>query len=271
MRSLSYQELIKTNRNFRNLLGGQFVAELGAWFNFIAVLGLIRTISGASAIAAGTYFFCRILPFAFASPFAGTFVDRFSRRQVMIIADLTRVGFALSFLLVKAPQDLWIAYTATVLLSLFGAFFEGAKNATMPNLTGKEGLLAGTALIFSTRFLLMAIGSAMGGWAASIFGYQAAFVINALSFLVSAILVWRIPEEATRDNETGKRMADRTSRRPFLTEMREGLSYAFGNHFALTILMMNVIWAVGGGAVNIIFERRWRLFCRTGTEILTGP
>ncbi|MBX3289430.1 MAG: MFS transporter [Acidobacteria bacterium] len=255
MRSLTYTELIRTNRNFRNLLGGQVVAELGAWFNFIAVLGLIRTISGASALAAGTFFICRILPFAFASPFAGTFVDRFSRRTVMIAADLARVGIALAFLLVTSPENLWIAYAATVMLSLFGAFFEGAKNATTPNLTGKEGLLAGTALIFSTRFLLMAIGSALGGWAASIFGYQAAFVINAMSFLVSAYLIWMIPEEATRDDETAKRMSDKENRSSFLTEMREGIHYAFRNHFALTILMMNVIWAIGGGAVNIIFER----------------
>ena len=255
MRSLTYTELIRTNRNFRNLLGGQVVAELGAWFNFIAVLGLIRTISDASALAAGTFFICRILPFAFASPFAGTFVDRFSRRTVMIAADLARVGIALTFLLVTSPENLWIAYAATVMLSLFGAFFEGAKNATTPNLTGKEGLLAGTALIFSTRFLLMAIGSALGGWAASIFGYQAAFVINAMSFLVSAYLIWMIPEEATRDDETAKRMADKERRSSFLTEMREGINYAFRNHFALTILMMNVIWAIGGGAVNIIFER----------------
>ncbi|MBX3245270.1 MAG: MFS transporter [Acidobacteria bacterium] len=255
MRSLTYTELIRTNRNFRNLMGGQVVAELGAWFNFIAVLGLIRTISGASAIAAGTFFICRILPFAFASPFAGTFVDRFSRRTVMIVADLARVGIALAFLLVTSPENLWIAYAATVMLSLFGAFFEGAKNATTPNLTGKEGLLAGTALIFSTRFLLMAIGSALGGWAASIFGYQAAFIINATSFLISAYLIWMIPEEATRDDETAKRMADKKNRSSFITEMREGIHYAFRNHFALTILMMNVIWAVGGGAVNIIFER----------------
>jgi MFS family permease len=255
MQSLTYGQLIRGNRDFRHLLGGQFVSELGNWFNFIASLGLIRAVSGASPIAAGIFFVCRLLPFAFASPIAGTFVDRFSRRQVMIYTDLARVAVALAFLLVTSPEDLWIAYLATVFLSTFGAFFDGAKNAATPNLTGKEGLLAGTALMFSTRFLLMAVGAALGGWAASVFGYEAAFIINALSFLVSAYLVWLIPEESTRDAETGERMAGRADRRPFLAEMKEGIHYAFTNHFALTILIMNVIWATGGGAVNIIFER----------------
>lgn len=255
MRSLTYGELLRGNRNFRNLLAGQFISELGNWFNFIAGLGLVRLVSDASPMAAGLFFVARLLPFALASPIAGTFVDRFSRRQVMIATDVMRTGVALSFLLVRDAGDLWIAYLATVLLHTLGAFFDGAKNAAAPNLVGKDGLLAGTALLFSTRFLLMAIGSALGGWASALFGYQVAFVINAASFLVSAWTVWRIPEEATRDDATAERMRDRHQRPSFLTELREGVHYAFTNHFAATILLVNIIWATGGGAINIIFER----------------
>src|ERR671912_406084 len=181
MESTTYWQLLRGNRNFRNLLAGQFISELGNWFNFIASLGLVRVVSEASPMAAGVLFVCRLLPFAFFSPIAGTFVDRFSRRQVMIWTDLARVAVALMFLLVTDADDLWIAYAATILLSTFGAFFDGAKNAATPNLTGPEGLLAGTALMFSTRFLLMAVGSGLGGWAAYAFGYKVAFIVNAVS------------------------------------------------------------------------------------------
>ena len=249
--ALTYWQLLSQNRNFRNLLAGQTVSEMGNWFNFIAGLGLIRVVSDASPAAAGILFLCRMLPFAVFSPIAGTFVDRFSRRTVMIVSDLVRVGVALLFVFVTAPGDLWIAYVATSLLSIFGAFFEGAKNAATPNLTGREGLLAGTALMFSTRFLLMALGSALGGWAAAVFGYQVAFVINAASFLVSAFSVWLIPEEAVREKQT----AERGDRESFFTELKEGIRYTIGNHFAATILIMNVIWATGGGAINLVFER----------------
>ena len=255
MESLTYIQLIQRNRDFRNLLAGQFISELGNWFNFIAGLGLVRVVSESSPTAAGVFFVCRLVPFAIASPIAGTFVDRFSRRQVMIITDLARVGVAMMFLLVTNKDDLWIAYVATILLSTFGAFFDGAKNAATPNLTGKEGLLAGTALMFSTRFLLMAIGSALGGWAAAIFGYEVAFLINAASFLVSAFTVWLIPEEATRDAETGERMARKKDKPSFVTELREGFQYSLANRFALTIIVMNMIWATGGGAIMVIFDR----------------
>ena len=150
MVTLTYGQLLRGNRSFRNLLAGQVISELGNWFNFIAGLGLVRVVSDASPLAAGIFFVCRLLPFAFASPIAGTFADRFSRRTVMLATDVARAGVALMFLLVTSPENLWIAYLATVLLSVFGAFFEGAKNASTPNLTGKEGLLAGTALMFST-------------------------------------------------------------------------------------------------------------------------
>lgn len=255
MVSLTYGQLIGGNRNFRNLLAGQFISELGNWFNFIAGLGLVRMVSGASPMAAGLFFLARLLPFALMSPIAGTFVDRFSRRTVMIATDLIRAVVALSFLLVTDVNDLWIAYVATVVLHTAGAFFDGAKNAAAPNLTGKEGLLAGTALLFSTRFLLMAVGSALGGWAAAVFGYQVAFLINAASFLISAYTVWLIPDEATRDHETGARMRDKAARPSFMTELKEGVRYGFTNHFALTIIIMNMIWATGGGAINIIYER----------------
>jgi MFS family permease len=260
MQSLTYGQLIKTNRPFRNLLAGQVISELGNWFNFIASLGLVRLVSDASPTVAGLMFACRLVPFAFASPIAGTFVDRFSRRKVMIATDLARVVVALAFLLVNSKEDLWIAYVATILLSTFGAFFEGGKNAATPNLTGKEGLLAGTALMFSSRFLLMAIGSALGGWAAAVFGYKVAFVINAVSFLASAYSVWLVPESVTRDAATAERMEAKENRGPFMTELREGLHYTVKNHFAATILIMNVIWATGGGAVNIIFERLGGIF-----------
>lgn len=263
--NLTYSQLLRGNRNFRNLLWGQFISELGNWFNFIAGLGLVRLVSDASPAAAGILFACRVLPFAFLSPIAGTFVDRFSRRQVMIWSDLARVGIALMFLLVTSAENLWIAYIATVLLSTFGAFFDGAKNAAAPNMTGKEGLLAGTALLFSTRFLLMAIGSALGGFAAAFFGYKVAFVINAISFAISAFSVWLIPEEATREKENyelriANHESEKSQRASFLTELKEGFRYTLQNHFALTILIMNIIWATGGGAINIIFERLGGIF-----------
>ncbi|MCO6510014.1 MAG: MFS transporter [Aridibacter famidurans] len=252
--NLSYLQLIRQNRNFRNLLWGQVISELGNWFNFVAGLGVVRLVSGASPEAAGLLLLFRTLPFAVLMPIAGAVADRFSRRTVLLVSDLVRAGFALLFLLVTKPEDLWIAYAASILLSAATAFFDGAKNAATPNITGKEGLLSGTALMFSTRFLLMAVGAALGGIASVVFGYEIAFIINAVSFLASAASIWLIPEESMRQRSVEERMAERRSRPGFFAEIAEGLRYTVKNPFALTILLMNIIWATGGGATNIVFE-----------------
>ncbi len=220
---------------------------------FIAGLGLVRSVSGGSAMAAATLFVCRLLPFALLSPIAGAFADRFSRRQLMIWTDLIRGLVAFAFLFVHGPTDLWIAYSAMAVLSGSSAFFEGAKNAATPNLTGANGLLAGTALMFSTRFLLMAVGSALGGVASVMFGYDFAFIINGLSFFISAYTVWLIPEESTRDSETAARQKE--LRPSIFSELKEGVEYTIKNRFAFTILLINIIWALGGGAINMVFER----------------
>lgn len=249
MASLTYAQLLKNNRNFRNLFAGQLISELGNWFNYIAGLGLIRLVSGAAPEAAGLLLLCRTLPWSVLMPFAGTLADRLSRRQIMLWTDILRGGLALVFLLVETRSDLWIAYTGAVILSGASAFFDAAKNAAVPNIAGREGLLSGTALMFSSRFLLMAVGSALGGVAAAFFGYKVAFVINAVSFFASAYSIWLIPEEAVREDETEGRVKE-----SFLTELREGVRYTLKNHFALTILLMNIIWATGGGAIFLVFE-----------------
>lgn len=247
--NLTYGELLKNNRNFRNLFAGQLISELGNWFSYIAGLGLVRSVSGAAPEAAGFLLLCRTLPWAVLMPLAGTLADRFSRRQLMIWTDIVRALLALVFLLVTKPSDLWIAYVGSVVLSSASAFFDGAKNAAVPNISGKEGLLSGTALMFSSRFLLMAVGSALGGLAAAFFGYEIAFLINAVSFFASAVSIWRIPEDAMREDETHRR-----EKESFFTELKEGFQFTIKNRFALTILLMNIIWATGGGATFLVFE-----------------
>ena len=257
MDSLTYTQLLRRNRSFRRLWIGQVISELGNWFNFIAVLGLVRVVSNAAPEVTTIVLIVRLVPFTVFAPLAGAFVDRWSRRTVMIVTDLLRVVVALGPLLVRRPQDLWIAYVCTALLSFFGTFFEAAKNAAVPNITGERDLLAGNALMFSSRFLLMSLGAALGGWTSAHVGYAAAFVINATSFLASAYSVWLVPDGETRQQQPAVDAAVQMKSRytGYWTDMREGWSYIVSHAPVATILGTNIIWAVGGGASNLIADR----------------
>jgi MFS family permease len=248
-------QLLRGNRSFRRLWSGQVVSELGNWFNFIAALGLVRAVSAGAPEATAVMLVARLAPFALFAPLAGAIVDRWSRRAVMVASDLSRGLVALGFLLVGGPEDLWIAYTCTVVGTLLSAFFEAAKNAAMPNVTGDDGLLAGNALMFSSRFLLMAVGASLGGWASAQFGYRVAFIINALSFLVSAYSVWLIPgREMVQEEDAGS--GERAGDRPrFWTDLREGWRYIAQHRMVMAIIGINILWATGGGALNLIYDR----------------
>jgi MFS family permease len=255
MDSLTYTQLLRRNRSFRRLWSGQVISELGNWFNFIAALGLVRVVSHADPEVTTILLLSRLVPFTLFAPLAGAFVDRWSRRVVMIATDLLRVVVALGFLLVRRPEDLWLAYLCTALLSFFGAFFEAAKNAAVPNITGERDLLAGNALMFSSRFLLMSLGAALGGWTAANVGYQAAFIINALSFFASAYSVWLVPEEETRSQSDAVTDQPRSVYRGYWSDMREGWTYIVTHAPVATILGINILWATGGGAMNLIADR----------------
>lgn len=257
MHSLTYANLLRGNRSFRQLLGGQVASELGNWFNFIAALGLVRAVSHASPEAAAALLIARLLPFALFAPIAGTFVDRLPRRTVMIVADLGRGIAALGFFFVQDAGDLWIAYLCTIGGTLLAAFFEGAKNAALANIVGSEGMLAGNALMFSSRFLLMSIGALAGGVATDALGYQAAFTLNALAFIFSAFCIWRIPHAAMQSGaaqrhdggEAGNSLARVWS------DLREAWRYIWAHKLVAAVLGVNIMWGIGGGALNLIYDR----------------
>jgi MFS family permease len=249
-------QLLRRNQSFRRLWFGQVISELGNWFNFIAALGLVRVVSHAAPEVTTLLLVSRLAPMTLFAPLAGAFVDRWSRRTVMIVTDILRVVVALGFLLVRRPEDLWIAYLCTAMLSFFGTFFDAAKNAAVPNITGERDLLAGNALMFSSRFLLMSLGAALGGWTSSKVGYEAAFIINAVSFLISAYSVWLVPE-----GETKKAPAVVVEEKKqsiysgYWTDIREGWSYIVTHAPVATILLVNIVWATGGGAISLILDR----------------
>jgi MFS family permease len=104
MDSLTYMQLLRTNQSVRRLWIGQVISELGNWFNFIAALGLVRVVSDKAPEVTTIILLCRLVPFTLLAPLAGAFVDRWSRRAVMIATDLARVAIALGFLVVSRPE-----------------------------------------------------------------------------------------------------------------------------------------------------------------------
>ena len=166
MKSASYSELLKGNKDFRRLWAGQVISELGTWFSFIAELGLVRMLSG-SPLMTTALLVARLLPFLLVAPIAGVFADRRSRKQIMIAADLMRAVIAVAYVFAGLIGSAWMVVVCSALMASLTMFFEAAKNATIPNLVTPRELLTANVLMFSTRFLQYTLGSAIGGLTAA--------------------------------------------------------------------------------------------------------
>ncbi|MDX2040462.1 MAG: MFS transporter [Acidobacteriota bacterium] len=264
MQSATFKELLQNNINFRRLWFGQVISELGTWFSFIAELGLIQMYSGSTWMTAGLLV-SRLLPVLIFAPLAGVAVDRMNRKQILIATDLIRALAALGFLTIGAGAPIWVAILCSGVMASAGTFFEAAKNASIANMVTRQEMLTANVLMFSTRFLQLTLGAALGGVTAAKFGYSTAFIINSISFIASAAFIWVIPavlmtyRKTEQSAETSVGLEPGTENEPaanrFVTDVRKGLAYIWRTQFVRGIVLVNVGWALGGGMNNLVFDR----------------
>ena len=205
---VGYFELLQINANFRWLWSGQLVSLLGDWFNLIASALLIRSLTD-SKFALGVLFTIRMLAPFFISPIAGICADRYNRKHILIISDIIRGLLILGFLFVRTEEDIPLLYVLTTLLFGVSGFFSPARSAILPDITSTNELGTANALSATTWSIMLALGAAIGGFTAGVFGIQTAFIVDGLTFFVSAILLLQIklPQNtipSTREN-TGRK------------------------------------------------------------------
>ena len=188
---VGYFELLLSNSNFRWLWAGQVVSLLGDWFNIIASAILIRNLT-ESGLALGMLFTIRMLAPFFVAPIAGICADRYNRKHLLIITDIVRGLLVLGFLFVRDVNDILLLYFLVALLFGISGFFSPARSAILPDLTSRQELGTANALSATTWSVMLALGAAIGGFTAGLFGVHTAFIIDGLTFFVSAGLLLQI-------------------------------------------------------------------------------
>ena len=184
----SYARLIRTNRNFRRVWLAQIVSEIGDWFYTLSIYTLLLQLTGhAGSVALALVL--QVLPQTLAGPTAGVVNDRVKRKYVMIVADLARFVIVLAMLLVRSRSLVWLVYPLLLAETTMAAFFEPARSAVIPNIAGEGEVLVANTLSSATWSVNLLIGASVGGVVAAYLGRDAAFVLNGLSFLASAVLI----------------------------------------------------------------------------------
>jgi MFS family permease len=186
-----YFELLRTNPNYRKLWLGEVISLFGDWFNLIASASLISHLT-QSGTAVGSLFVIRMLAPFLISPLAGVAADRYNRKTLLISADIARFVVVLGFLLVRSPSQVWLLYTLTAIQLAISGMFAPARNAILPDIVSRRELGAANALSSTTWSVMLALGAAIGGIVAGKWGIYPAFVIDAITFLLSAVILYGI-------------------------------------------------------------------------------
>jgi MFS family permease len=218
----SADDSLLRNVRFRRLWIGQGLSFVGDFVSTVALVLLVVDMSG-SASAVGGVLVARLLP-TLASPLAGVLADRLDRRVVLVAADLVRAVLVVGLIFAR---DLPMIYALAFLLGAARTVFNPTVRAAFPAVVGGGDLTRANALISGTFSFSVMAGPALGGVLVASVGVEMAFLLDALTFLVSAALLSTIPLPAPgRDGaEEG-----------FSGELRAGFGYLVGARVPLAIV-----------------------------------
>lgn len=255
----SYVRLVRGNANFRRLWLAQIVSENGDWFYTLAIYSLLLDLTGkASSVALALVL--QVLPLTFLGPLAGMVNDRISRRKVMIASDLLRMVIVACMLLVRSTQTVWVVYPLLFLETVMVAFFEPARSPVIPSITEEGDVIVANTLSSATWSFDLAIGSVLGGVVAAWLGRDTVFVLNALSFVVSALLISRMRFVESHADQANRHPDDRMAGWP---SIRAGFKYIAHDRKLAALVSLK-------GGVSIL-GTSWVLFPVMGERVFPAP
>ncbi len=279
----SFRTLLAGNKNYRYTWIGQIVSEVGDHFNNVAVFSLALETTGSGMVVTGVML-ARAIPAVMAGPLAGVLLDRMDRKRIMIISDLVRAVIAALFILTVRYHAPWLLYLLSGLLMFASPFFTSGRSSVLPAIASREELHTANSVTQTTQWATLTVGAIAAGLAVTRFGWIWAFIVNAMSFLFSAWSISRLHVKAgfrakRRTVHSGggvgdgfaspvalthNRQATNDDRRPHpLTETEvvrpwheylEGLRYMRQTPLIIGLAVINIGWATGGGAAQILFS-----------------
>lgn len=234
--------------DFRKLWLSHVISSFGDALTNLALLIMAQRLTGSTAAVATTAV-AVALPQLLFGMFAGVLVDRWDRKRVMIASDLARAFLVLGFLAVSSPDRMWILYVVAFVQASIGTLDNPARSSVVPQIVGRDNLLAANSFFQSTMIIVGVAGTATAGVIAGVFDTLApAFLLDAVSFAVSATLVTRIEIEGRPARTAGSEM----QASGLWIELREGVRLILASPMLRTVVITAGVVMLGLGAVNVL-------------------
>ncbi|WP_456387405.1 MFS transporter [Desulfolithobacter sp.] len=262
----SYLFLLRRNTRFRRFWVAGVISQIGDWFNYISIFVLLNQLTGSGS-AVSWFLIAKFLPTTLLGPMAGVVADRFNRRFILISCDLARAAVVPAYLLVRDADQVWIIYLLAFVQESIWTFANPARQAIVPSLCRQEELAVANGLSGASWSIMLALGAGLGGFVSALFGWKTAIMIDALTFLVSAMLLSTV----TIRQEKKKRVGPLTLGRIFgLEDLIEGIGYVISHRRVAALLLVKSGWALSGGILVMLTVFGEQVFVQNGQGAGSG-
>ena len=230
------------NKSFTRLWFAQLISTIGDAFTMIAA-GIYIFRETGSTLQVGLMLIATSVPTMLLGLIAGVFVDRFDRKKIMVYADLSR-GLLVLLIPILLPYNVLWLYVIIMLISSIGTFFHPAFDSVIPETATDEELTAANSMIAISSFGSTAVGFAAAGFISE-FSIEWAFYADALTFFLSALFLLGVKVNKIEHNED-------TNVHTVVRNLKEGLSFLFGQSLLRSLLLVGAIYALAAGMWNTL-------------------
>ncbi len=249
------------NRNFFYLLTGQFISQIGDKFHYIALSFWVLETTGSSA-KMGSVLAASLIPSLVLGFFSGAFVDRYNRKSIIVGTDLLRglIIALLALFFYLEMMNFYVILLMQALLSVNAAFFDPAIPSVIPQIVNEKDLAsANSKHQFVNGFSTIA-GAFLAGIFISSFGYLWAFILNAVSFLLSAWFECFIQIPPSYNSAQKKEQSG------LMHDMKQGYHYIFSKRILMILLFMVMILHFFVGSIEVFMPVIAHAICRDGAR-----
>jgi MFS family permease len=236
--------------DFRRLYVAQAVSDVGDGMTYLALFLVVLGLTGSAAAIALMSILVALPPVTIGL-FAGASADRADRRRIMVGSDALRAIVVMLLVPAVLAGSLSAIFVLATVQAVIGTFFAPARIALVPRTVPPEGLMAANSLGQLTRMIAGVVGATVTGVIAGAAGVVwPVFVVDAASFLVSALVVVGVATELGRPAAAA---AAAIRARGVGASVAEGLRVIAHSAHLLAALGGVAVTMLGVGAINVLF------------------
>ena len=236
---LTTWQLLKSRKDLARLVLARFISMLGDYIHTVTTMWLVKEMSG-SASAMALVFSANTIPRIIFSLFGGVSVDRYDRKTILVLSDTLRaVGvFGLVLLTFIDQLQVWHVALFSAFNGAVASFFGPAVSATVPTIVEEKELQKANALNGMSVRVAGILGGALGGVVLGVSGTWGGYLVDTVSYAVSAILIFSMTIPKLEQLRTGLVIPGFSG---VWQDFKDGWMYIFSQGWLLAIVLLSVI------------------------------